>query len=132
LEACIESKQNANIDFLPPREHSASLLHISYLMLQQEKRSSHLPVKGHLLYDAVWIGRHSVFSEELSAFVFRVSHCIDPSDGGSRSHLAENTRNLCYQDQPVVVVGGIIAVRLIRNTWNRLCGRKGQFLPLCF
>ena len=33
-----------------------------------------------------------------------MSHCVDPSDGGSRSHLAENTRNLCYQHQPVVVV----------------------------
>jgi hypothetical protein len=79
-------------------------------MLQQEKHSNHLLVKGHLLYDAVWIGRHSVVSEELSAFVFRMSHCIDPSDGGSRSHLAENTRNLCHQDKPVVVVvgGGII------------------------
>jgi len=28
-------------------------------MLQQEKHSNHLPVKGHLLCDAVWIGRQS-------------------------------------------------------------------------
>jgi hypothetical protein len=75
-------------------------------MLQLEKRSNHLPVKGHLFYDAVSNNRHSVVSEELSAFVFRMSHCIDPSDGGSHLHLAENTRNLRYQDQPVVVVVG--------------------------
>ena len=27
-------------------------------MLKQEKHSDHLPAKGHLLYDAVWIGKY--------------------------------------------------------------------------
>jgi hypothetical protein len=74
-------------------------------MLQLEKHSNHLPVKGHLFYESVSIDRHSVVSEELSLFVFRMSHCIDLSDGGSHLHLAENMRNLRYQDQPVVVFG---------------------------
>ena len=91
-------------------ENTVHLYCKAQLMLQLEKHSNHLPIKGHLFYDAVWIDRHSVVSEELSAFVFRMSHCIDPSDGGSHLHLAENTRNLCYQDQPVVAVGGLNAV----------------------
>jgi hypothetical protein len=42
-----------------------------------------------------------------------VSHCIDSSDGDSSSHFADNTRNLCYQDQPVVVVVVVVSVVVV-------------------
>lgn len=77
-------------------------------MLQRQKYSNHLPVKGHLLYDAVWISRHSVVSEKLSAFVFSVA--LRRPFRWKQQFTPRRKHGISYQDQPVVVVEGIIAV----------------------